>query len=59
MLPPALDIVPPGRFESWMRAQGRLGGQNKVPRVIADPARFAAAVATLTSAGPATPPGRA
>jgi hypothetical protein len=49
MLPPAVDIVPPGRFAAWMRAQGKLGGQHKVPRVIADPARFAAAAAALTS----------
>jgi hypothetical protein len=48
MLAPAVDIVPPGRFEGWMRAQGKLGGQHKVPRVIADPARFAQAVAALT-----------
>jgi hypothetical protein len=55
MLPPSVDIVPPGRFEAWMRAQGKLGGQHKVPRVIADPARFAAAAAALTSDGRATP----
>jgi hypothetical protein len=58
MLPPAVDLVPPGRFEAWMRAQGRLGGQHKVPRVIADPARFAAAAAALTSGGDAAPPSR-
>jgi hypothetical protein len=55
MLPPAVDLVPPGRFEGWMRAQGKLGGQHKVPRVIADPARFAAAAAALTSGGRAAP----
>lgn len=27
----------PGAFEEWMRARGRLGGQNKVPRVLTDP----------------------
>jgi hypothetical protein len=57
MLPPAVDLVPPGRFEAWMRAQGKLGGQHKVPRIIADPARFAAAAAALTSGG-AMPPDR-
>ncbi|WP_270937175.1 GH3 family domain-containing protein [Falsiroseomonas oryzae] len=49
LLEPAVDVVRPGAFEAWMRAQGKLGGQHKVPRVIADPARFAAAVAGLTS----------
>ena len=39
------------RFTGWMRAQGKLGGQHKVPRVIADPVRFADAVAGLTSQG--------
>ncbi|WP_372620931.1 GH3 auxin-responsive promoter family protein [Falsiroseomonas sp.] len=47
LLPPVVQTVPPGRFEAWMRAEGRLGGQNKVPRVIADPARFAAAARGL------------
>lgn len=56
MLPPEIAILPPGRFEAWMRAQGKLGGQHKVPRVIADPARFAAAAEGLTSLDPATPP---
>jgi hypothetical protein len=36
MRPPALRFVPPGRFAGWMRARGRHGGQNKVPRVLAD-----------------------
>jgi hypothetical protein len=30
-----------GGFAEWMRRRGRLGSQNKVPRVIADPALFA------------------
>jgi hypothetical protein len=51
MLPPQVDLVPPGRFAAWMGAQGKAGGQHKVPRVIADPARFAAAVQGLTSPG--------
>jgi hypothetical protein len=55
MLPPAIDLVPPGRFEAWMRSLGKLGGQHKVPRVIADPVRFAQAVAGLTSAGATVP----
>jgi hypothetical protein len=51
LLPPAIEIVPPGAFEAWMRGLGKLGGQHKVPRVIADPARFAAAAAALTAGG--------
>jgi hypothetical protein len=34
--PPALQIVPPGTFESWMRSRGRWGGQNKMPRCRSD-----------------------
>jgi hypothetical protein len=52
MLAPEVTLVRPGAFEGWMRAQGKLGGQHKVPRVIADPGRFAAALAGLTSRGP-------
>jgi hypothetical protein len=28
--------VPPGSFAAWMKARGRMGAQNKVPRVIND-----------------------
>jgi hypothetical protein len=52
LLPPEIVGVPPGRFTGWMRAQGKLGGQHKVPRVIADPARFAQAVSALTKPEP-------
>jgi GH3 auxin-responsive promoter len=31
--PPALIAARPGSFESWMRHRGKLGGQNKVPRI--------------------------
>ena len=30
---PALLVADPGGFESWMRSRGKLGGQNKVPRM--------------------------
>jgi hypothetical protein len=30
---PALVVARPGAFESWMRSRGKLGGQNKVPRM--------------------------
>jgi hypothetical protein len=34
--PPQVVALTPGSFVAWMRAQGRLGGQHKVPRVIHD-----------------------
>ena len=30
---PALIITRPGAFDAWMRRRGKLGGQNKVPRM--------------------------
>jgi hypothetical protein len=44
---PEVVLLPPGAFAAWMRAEGKLGGQHKVPRVIADPERFAQAEAAL------------
>jgi hypothetical protein len=41
MRPPRVLAVPPGGFQSWMAARGKLGGQHKVPRVISDPAMLA------------------
>lgn len=38
---PEVRAVPAGTFAEWMRRRGRLGGQNKVPRVINDDALFA------------------
>jgi hypothetical protein len=37
---PQVVALRQGGFAEWMRRRGRLGGQNKVPRVIADPALF-------------------
>jgi len=34
--PPVVHLVAPGTFAAWMKARGKLGGQNKVPRVIGD-----------------------
>ncbi|WP_135466895.1 GH3 family domain-containing protein [Crenalkalicoccus roseus] len=48
--PPEVVLLPPGAFAAWMRAEGKLGGQHKVPRVLADPARFAEAAAALAAA---------
>ena len=39
--PPEVLVVRPGTFNAWMRARGKLGGQNKVPRVINDQALLA------------------
>jgi hypothetical protein len=30
---PTVVIAPPGAFDDWMRVRGKLGGQNKVPRM--------------------------
>ncbi len=40
MLPPRVLAAPPGTFFTWMKQRGKLGGQNKVPRVINDGALF-------------------
>ncbi len=41
LLMPQIDVLRQGGFAEWMRRRGRLGSQNKVPRVIADPELFA------------------
>lgn len=45
MLAPQVRCLPPGGFAAWMAARHRLGGQNKVPRVIHDPALLASLAA--------------
>ena len=40
MAPPRILAAAPGSFADWMRSRGKLGGQNKVPRVITDDALF-------------------
>jgi len=35
--PPEVVEIAPGSFAQWMKRRGRLGGQNKVPRIINDP----------------------
>lgn len=37
---PRVHGVPPGTFAAWMRKRGRLGGQNKVPRIVSDTELF-------------------
>ncbi len=41
MAAPRIRPVPSGFFAGWMKSRGRLGGQNKVPRVINDAELFA------------------
>jgi len=41
MKAPAVEAVQPGSFAAWMKQRGRLGGQNKVPRIINDQELFA------------------
>jgi hypothetical protein len=40
MGPPVVHAVATGTFAAWMKRRGRLGGQNKVPRVVTDDALF-------------------
>jgi len=56
LAPPLVVMLPGGAFAEWMRAEGKIGGQHKVPRVIADPDRFAAMAAVLSAPGRAPRP---
>ena len=38
---PEVRALPAGSFVAWMKSRGKMGGQNKVPRVIHDAALFA------------------
>jgi hypothetical protein len=40
MLAPLVRFVPAGTFARWMESRGKLGAQNKVPRIINDQALF-------------------
>ena len=46
-------IVPPGGFAAWMKSRGKLGGQNKVPRIVNDRELFAALQAFADAYGKA------
>jgi hypothetical protein len=37
---PLVQVMQPGGFARWMKDRGKLGGQNKVPRIISDIALF-------------------
>jgi hypothetical protein len=41
MLSPLVKLVPAGTFARWMQSRGKLGAQNKVPRIINDAELFA------------------
>ncbi len=41
MRPPEVRVLRQGGFAEWMRRRGKLGSQNKVPRVVSDPELFA------------------
>ena len=43
---PQVRLVPPGGFAAWMKKRRKLGGQNKVPRIVTDPNLFADIVRT-------------
>jgi hypothetical protein len=47
MAAPEVRLLPPGTCAEWMRRKGKVGGQHKVPRVVADPKRFAGVMAEL------------
>jgi hypothetical protein len=51
MAAPEVVAVPPGRFAAWMKSRGRLGGQNKVPRLVADPGLAAELTAFMVEGG--------
>jgi len=40
MLAAKIEVLPPGTFAHWMKSRGKLGGQNKVPRIILDASLF-------------------
>lgn len=46
---PVVHAVVPGTFAAWMKSIGKLGGQNKVPRVIGDAQMFAGLLAFVAA----------
>jgi hypothetical protein len=34
--PPRVYLAAPGTFHNWLKSKGKLGGQNKVPRLMND-----------------------
>lgn len=56
--PPKLLVMSNGGFSRWMKERGKLGGQNKVPRIITDQKLFAN-LQQFASAGNKSPKARA
>jgi hypothetical protein len=54
---PVVQFTPPGSFEAWLRARGKWGGQNKMPRCRSDRtiADELAALARHRPPGPVSP----
>lgn len=44
---PDISVAPPGFFAVWMKRRGKLGGQNKVPRIVNDAALFGGLIEAL------------
>jgi hypothetical protein len=53
MVAPRVTALPPGTFYRWMREQGKLGDQHKVPRLTND--RAVADALLAAAAGRARP----
>ena len=51
--PPEVRLVPAGSFERWMERRGKLGSQNKVPRVVATAETLAPLLVGTDGSGPA------
>jgi hypothetical protein len=45
MKAPIVQVMPSGGFAAWMKSRGKLGGQNKVPRIVNDQKLFDGLVA--------------
>jgi hypothetical protein len=48
---PEIRAVAPGTFAAWMKSRGKLGGQNKVPRIINDPELWGNLLTFVSDAG--------
>jgi hypothetical protein len=51
MRAPEIVVVKPGSFGAWMKSRGKLGGQHKVPRLMADQELFESLQAFLRGGG--------
>lgn len=50
--PPDVRLLPAGSFERWMERQGKLGSQNKVPRIVANAEALAPLLAGTDGSSP-------